>query len=277
MARTKNSTNSVVEKEKTITKITDSAESTNNVSTSQEETIKSLLEMVGKLTEEVQTLKQEKQTIQEDIEVATLQETTIESPGLDAMASVLERLANNKNNKEVVIVHNQEMFGGLYTEIKLSNLDIRFAKIGEQRVLTWQQFEELVSKYRGFINDKIILVDSEYEELSERYGIGVYYQQGKNTLTASSLEKLGKLEPRQLEDFFKSLDTGNQKMIISYWLGKCYEDPSNKDFYDRYKIELLNNLSKTRVFDNIIGDINAQDIKDRKQEDEGQVETMIVR
>jgi hypothetical protein len=169
------------------------------------------------------------------------------------------------------------MFGGLYTEIKLSNLDIRFAKIGEQRVLTWQQFEELVSKYRGFINDKIILVDSEYEELSERYGIGVYYHQGKNTLTASSLEKLGKLEPRQLEDFFKSLDTGNQKMIISYWLGKCYEDPSNKDFYDRYKIELLNNLSKTRVFDNIIGDINAQDIKDRKQEDEGQVETMIVR
>ena len=44
------------------------------------------------------------------------------------------------------------MFGGLYTEIKLSNLDIRFAKIGEQRVLTWQQFEELVNQHEMMID-----------------------------------------------------------------------------------------------------------------------------
>ena len=68
-------------------------------------------------------------------------QSTLESFQDDNMTrtdKLLEILANRKQDKEVVIVHNREIIGGASTAIKLTGLTINFHKLGEERVLSWQ-------------------------------------------------------------------------------------------------------------------------------------------
>ena len=64
------------------------------------------------------------------------------------------------------------------------------------------------------------------------------------------------------QEGFKSnngLSEDNQKILLNYWLGKCYAREEERDarFYNRYKIDLLNSLSGSYLFDNIIADMNS--------------------
>ena len=87
--------------------------------------------------------------------VETVSEVVTQSDNSRTEA-LLEILANRKQDKEVVIVHNREIIGGGSTAIKLTGLTINFHKLGEERVLSWQQFEECVSKYHKFFDKEII-------------------------------------------------------------------------------------------------------------------------
>lgn len=172
----------------------------------------------------------------------------------DKTEKLLEVLTNRKSDKEVTIVHNREMMGGLSTAIRLTGLSIDFHRLGEERVLSWQQFEECVSKYRRWFEKEIILLAPGNEEIAKRYSVPCLKRQNKNIITQEQLMTLGDYGIDKLENFYKTLSLQDQSFICSYWLGKCYEkDPK---YYDRYKIELLNRLSDNKIFDNVLTEMN---------------------
>lgn len=205
-----------------------------------------LMAMVQQLAQEVQNLK--------NTSASTSVYATTEST-YDKTEKLIEALTNRKSDKEVVIVHNREMLGGLCTAINLTGLNIEFRTLGEQRVLSWQQFEECVSKYRRFFDLEIILLGDEYAELAQRYSVSCVKRGNNHVFTRDELAKLPHMDIRKLEDFFNSLTTQDKEFICSYWLGKCYEKKDG--FYDRYKVELLNRLSNSHVFDNLLTLMNG--------------------
>ena len=205
-----------------------------------------LMAMVQQLAQEVNNLKNTSATVP----VATTLEHSY-----DKTDKLIEALTNRKSDKEVVIVHNREMLGGLCTAISLTGLNIEFRTLGEQRVLSWQQFEECVSKYRRFFDLEIILLGDEYPELATRYSVSCVKRGNNHAFTRDELSKLPNMDIRELEDFFNSLTTQDKEFICSYWLGKCYE--RKEGFYDRYKVEVLNRLSNSHVFDNLLTLMNG--------------------
>lgn len=177
-----------------------------------------------------------------------------ESKVEDKTERLLEYLTNKKSDREVVIVHNRELIPGLTTHIELTGLTIDFRTLGEERVVSWQQFEECVSKYRKWFEEEIILLGNQNAELAENYNIPCVKRKGGMVVTRTDLAKLGDMDVRVLEDFYNSLTEEDKAFVCSYWLGKCYEKDAK--YYDRYKVELLNRLSRQQVFDNILAVMN---------------------
>ena len=239
-----------IENNEVIDKTTEEVVENTNASASGSPSIGELLELVQNLQNQLTEMKNKEK------EAEALEAN--QSSANDTTVKLLETLVNSKSQREITIVHTEEMFNGLCTAVDLSNLHIQFTRLGEQRVLSWQQFEELVSKYRGFINRGVIKVAAKDRDLCDKYQIQCYEPEEEFTLTTEILNRLPDMSKRELEDTYKKLSEDNQKILLSYWLGKCYarEDERDERFYDRYKIELLNDLSKSFLFDNIIADIN---------------------
>lgn len=191
----------------------------------------------------------------------TTSTSSLESTTDISTDKIVEAL-RRKSDREVIIIHNREMMGGLATVVELSNLTIQFHKLGEQRVLTWQQFEECVSKCRSLFDNEIILLESGQEDLVEKYDIPSMNRNSEYIMTKSKLIELGNMDVHALEDFFNGLTSYDKKSVLSYWMGKCYEkDPS---FYDRYKLELFNRLSNSGIFDNLIAEMNNDFLRRKK-------------
>ena len=172
---------------------------------------------------------------------------------------LLEILGNRKSDKEIVIVHNRELLGGLSTAIQLTGLTINFHTLGEQRVLSWQQFEECVSKYRKWFDKEIILLAPEFADVAERYNVSCLKREGHAVVTKGDLVNIYKKSERELEDYMNSLTEADKDFICSYWLGKCYENDAR--YRVRSKVELLNRISNKGVFDNLLAQMNFDSIR----------------
>ena len=172
---------------------------------------------------------------------------------------LLEILGNRKSDKEIVIVHNRELLGGLSTAIQLTGLTINFHTLGEQRVLSWQQFEECVSKYRKWFDKEIILLAPEFADVAERYNVSCLKREGHAVVTKGDLVNIYKKSERELEDYMNSLTEADKGFICSYWLGKCYENDAK--YRVRSKVELLNRISNKGVFDNLLAQMNFDSIR----------------
>lgn len=172
---------------------------------------------------------------------------------------LLEILGNRKSDKEIVIVHNRELLGGLSTAIQLTGLTINFHTLGEQRVLSWQQFEECVSKYRKWFDKEIILLAPEFADVAERYNVSCLKREGHAVVTKGDLVNIYKKSERELEDYMNSLTEADKDFICSYWLGKCYENDAR--YRVRSKVELLNRISNKSVFDNLLAQMNFDSIR----------------
>lgn len=167
----------------------------------------------------------------------------------------LEILAGRKADREVTIVHNREMTSGASTHLKLGNLEIDMRTLGETRVLTWSQFEQCASKYRNFFKKQIILVADENRDVAEEYNLPCVKRSDGITLTRADLNKLPRMTTSELEKLYNSLTDADKEFMLSYWLGQCYSRAEG--FYDRYKVEFLNHLSKKNVFENILALMNG--------------------
>lgn len=178
----------------------------------------------------------------------------------DKTERLLEYLTNKKSDREVVIVHNREMIPGLSTHIELTGLTIDFRTLGEERVISWQQFEECVSRYRKWFEEEIILLSDKNADIAQNYNIPCVKRQGAAVINRSDLTRLGNMDVHTLEDYYNNLTEEDKAFVCSYWLGKCYEkDPK---FYDRYKVELLNRLNRKGVFDNVLAVMNNDFLRD---------------
>ena len=217
-----------------------------------------LLKIIAGLQEQVEKLSSKVNEDEEKVvnQVVNPVVNTVKDESSARTDKLLEILANRKQDKEVVIVHNREIIGGGSTAIKLTGLVINFHKLGEERVLNWQQFEECVSKYRRFFDKEIILLSSDYQEIAERYSIPCVQRGSNKRFTRDELTKINTLDVHALEDYYNSLTKQDKDFLCSYWLGKCYEKAPG--FYDRYKIELLNRLSYSHAFDNLLTMMNNE-------------------
>lgn len=210
-----------------------------------QQTVMDLQSQLKKKEEETQKASAEAVSMPTQVELEPVREVytynNYESTQESDTQRILSYLTNKKSDKEITIIHNRERMGGLSTAIRLNGLSIDFHTLGEQRVLSWQQFEECVSKYKKFFDKRIILVAPEYKDIAERYNVPVWESTTNNVITRNDLAHLGDMTIDALEKFYNSLCKEDQAFLCSYWLGKCYEKEPR--YYDRYKVELLNRLS----------------------------------
>lgn len=219
--------------------------------------INELFSIIKNLQDEISSLKEEKKQIVET-KAENIQEQKVSDSKYvpSKTEQLLEILASKKSDKEITIVHNREMMPGLSTHISLTGTTIDFHTLGEERTLSWQQFEECVSKYKKWFDKQIILLGAEHEDLCSKYNIPCVKRKGGKTITREDLKNIGTYNIKELETFYNSLTNEDKSFVCSYWLGKCYEKDS--DFYDRYKIEALNRLAGNEVFDNILTVMNNE-------------------
>lgn len=221
---------------------------------------------IDSLSKELKEEKAKNEKLAEAIEESTLGDTEssskveeVQDNTSNTTERLLEILGNRKSDKEIVIVHNRELLGGLSTAIQLTGLTINFHTLGEQRVLSWQQFEECVSKYRKWFDKEIILLAPEFADVAERYNVSCLKREGHAVVTKGDLVNIYKKSERELEDYMNSLTEADRDFICSYWLGKCYENDAK--YRVRSKVELLNRISNKGVFDNLLAQMNFDSIR----------------
>lgn len=138
----------------------------------------------------------------------------------------------------VKIIHLVERAPGLSTYMKLSNLEVKLTKFGEERYLFLQQFEEMVGKYRKWFDQGILSVAAGYEEIAERYGLKTA---AEYPIDGEFIYKLGDISMAEIEMVYPKLPQAGKDFLLSYWNRKIIEGDPN--FKDRRKIETLNRLS----------------------------------
>lgn len=141
-------------------------------------------------------------------------------------------------NDTIKIVHLVQRAPGLVTFIKLSSIEIAMENFGEERIVTIQQFEEMVSKYRSWFNSGMISVAAGYEKVAERYGL----KTAKNyPIDGDFVKELGNLPMDKIEEVYPKLPESGKDFVLGLWNRKVIEgDPK---FRDIRKIETLNRLS----------------------------------
>lgn len=198
-------------------------------------------------------------------EISDLKKAQNSAPVVEASAPtvdntneiLLKTIMDSKTNKEVTIVHNRQMGGtNLATLIKLDNYRTKLRNIGEERVLTYQQFEQFISKYPAYIERDIVLLHPRHQDLAEKFHMRCYQTESKEYLTQGLLAEIGKASVARIEEIYNSLNEESRNSLLSFWLGKCYE--KDKNFYDRYKLDLLKRLSQSKVFDVMIHELNFE-------------------
>lgn len=188
-------------------------------------------------------------------EVESLKSANNNTSTTNTSEDLIRSLAENKTNREVIIVHNRQMMGkNLSTLIKLDNYRTKLRDLGEERVLTYQQFEQFISKYPAYIEKDIILLHPKHQDLAEKFHMRCYNKNSNEYLTQATLNELAHASVARIEEIYLSLNEESRNSLLSFWLGKCYE--KDKNFYDRYKLDLLKRLSESKIFDVMIHEIN---------------------
>lgn len=245
-----------VEKVDTQVEVTETPEQVEAPKISTEPNVEQLMSIISTLSKELETLKQQ---VSQTSNTQNITPITHVNNDMTVTNQLLSALMNRKSDKEITVVHNRQCFGGLSTHIELTGVTIDFHDMGERRAISWQQFEECVSKYKGFFLREIILLDDEHRDLAEQYGVPCIKRDGKNTITTKDLNNMSKWSVEKLASYIKSLSKNDQDFVFSYWLGKCYQN--EKNYCERYKIETLNSLSDKHVFDNFLVLMNGMSVQ----------------
>lgn len=214
-------------------------------------------ETITSLQTQLDEAKKEKEAVVNNLATEIIPEPVVEEIH-DTTAELLSKMVNRKSEREITLVHNRELIGGLSTAIHLSNLSIDFHTLGEQRMLSWQQFEECVSKYHNWFEKGIILLGADCADLAERYNVPYVKREGVSTITKKDLQTIYSKSETELEALVNSLSAEDKRFVCSYWLGKCYEKDAK--FLQRSKIELLNRLTGQHIFDNLLTQMNYDSV-----------------
>lgn len=242
-------TTSVVEPNNNIEKLEEELRATKEQNAQIMSALQTLLNKVG----ELETANKELQEAQAEKEVAVSKETISEAVAAP-VETVKEEPAKKRNIRReyVTIVHLLENYPDISTHIELTGCTIDFHTLGEERSLTWSQFEELAGKFKNLFDLDVIALSEEDSDLVARYNLKSLQD---NTLNRFYLENLPNMRTEDLEDLYNKLSTTHKNFIIGYWQRKFLE--GDVRFKDRRKIELLNSLSNESM-QNIILELNEE-------------------
>ena len=151
---------------------------------------------------------------------------------------IIETKKKNLRREYVTIVHLLENYPDISTHIELTGCTIDFHTLGEERSLTWSQFEDLAGKFKNLFDMDVIALSEEDSDLVTRYNLKTVQD---NMLNRFYLENLPNMKTEDLEALYNKLSTMHKKFIIGYWQRKFFEGDNR--FRDRRKIEMLNALS----------------------------------
>lgn len=140
---------------------------------------------------------------------------------------------------EVTIVHLFERAPGLSTHIELTNLSMDLHAFGETRTIERRQAEELAGKYRKLFENGTLAFGADDDDIAARFALKSVnaYSYDKTNF----VEKLGTLNPIELESLYKKLGQEQRRFIVEYFKRKIIEGDTN--FSDVHKVETLNRLS----------------------------------
>lgn len=158
----------------------------------------------------------------------------------------------NLRREYVTIIHLLENYPDISTHIELTGCTIDFHTLGEERTLTWGQFEELAGKFKTLFDMDIIALSEEDSDLVSRYNLKTIQD---NMMSRFYLENLPNMKTEELEALYHKLSKTHKNFIIGYWQRKFLE--GDVRFKDRRKIEMLNSLSNDSM-QNILLELNEE-------------------
>lgn len=207
---------------------------------------------------EIEALKQQNEQLKEQfvrlqqMMLAQQQQMTQMMAEKSAAPVVAEQSTGPKKlYDEVTLVHLVDRAPGLRTHMVISNLVIDMTSFGEERTLTLQQMEEVISRYRKFFDKGIIALGSDAKDIARRYNLKSV---SEYTISRDLIARLGVMSLSELEEIYNKLNFEHRRFIIEYWKRQCIKKDPN--FLDIHKIETLNRLSDGAM-DSVLLDIRV--------------------
>ena len=148
-------------------------------------------------------------------------------------------------------------------DVSLPDLDLQMEKFGEQREITFQQFQQLMGKKRRWFEKDYLLVSMKDMDLVDKYKVKAYDPQSSSFMHYEDIEKFANMTGRELEEYYNKLSPSSQKGMLSLFLNKCYEQEPG--FYSIEKMDALNRVSGTKTFDVLIREIQTKRDKEQQQ------------
>lgn len=136
---------------------------------------------------------------------------------------------------DVTVVYCSESIG----YAKISNMELNFNRYGEEFVLSRNQFDELVGKYRGWFDRGVLAVSYKNTDVAIAKGVMTDKEIG---LSPEQLNSIGRMSTWELEDLWNKTTLDNlRESIVYFYKRKIIEqDPM---FTNREKIDLMNRLT----------------------------------
>jgi len=142
-------------------------------------------------------------------------------------------------NRWVKIIHLEERAEGLTTHVKLSTRPLDFTFFGEERMVRFTEFEELVGKYKRWFEETILALSDEDSDLIDKYRLT---KLENIALKSNQLSNIKNLSLKDLEDLYNKVSKSHKRLITRKFVHGYYE-LKEMEYGDRKKIDLLNELS----------------------------------
>jgi hypothetical protein len=152
-------------------------------------------------------------------------------------------LKNNSIDEEVTIIFN--LHGTARVIFPTWTLDLK--EFGEERVLSKQQFQDLIGKKRSYFSKEYIVLHEKHMDLAQKYKITVYSQNSNLFMKSIDLDRFGDMDIYEIESYYNKLSENSKKHFLGYFMKKCYE--RDEKFFDTTKMQALNKISKSNTFE----------------------------
>lgn len=137
---------------------------------------------------------------------------------------------------DVTVVYMSDSLGF----IKVGDLELNASRFGEQFIISRNQFDALVGKYRSWFDRGILAVAPQDIHVASMKGLRT---SDEYAISYEKLNKLGTMSPTEIEKFWNSVPTdAHRTSIVTFFKRKNIEgvEPGYKD---RARIDVLDRLT----------------------------------
>lgn len=192
-------------------------------------------------------LKKQNELLQEQLKL--MQEQMQQLISMKSEPIEIKEVVNTSMDRWVDIVHLSSAPAGGSSHIEIPSRTIDFYKYGEVRSIRYNEFQELVGKYRSWFDKNIIALSNKDRDIAEKEGLTVDVDV---PLTRFHIESLVNMSLTELENLYNILSLEHKRFITRTWAYGYYE--IGGEYKDIAKIQLLNTLSNGAM-DNILKDL----------------------